>query len=241
MSGRHFDVAIMQPGYLPWLGYFDLVAMADVFVVYDDVQFDKGGWRNRNRILTPAGPLWLTVPVLTKGRFGQRNDEVLLRDRTWPEKHARTIAQYYRRAPYFEWAFAAIEAYLANAAHHERLLDVCTEGHCRLAALIGLGTKTVLASELDCPGAGDPTARLVAICRKLGATRYISADASRAYMAEDQWRDAGIELVYQRYPHPTYPQFGQSFVSHLSIVDALMFLGPGTRALVGISHSKERR
>jgi len=235
---HHFDVAILQPGYLPWLGYFDLVAMADVFVLYDDVQFDKGGWRNRNRVLSGGEPLWLTVPIVQ--RFPQLITEVRIASKDWQAVHLRSIVQNYGKAPFFEEVFPHLEAYLSGR-RYELLLDLCTEGHKLFTRLLGLATKTCLSSELGVDKAGR-TERLVAICQKFQATRYISPDAAKAYMVPDLWSKAGIELAYQQYPHPKYPQFSGEFVSHLSVVDAMMFAGPEkVRTWLGISHPKRRQ
>jgi WbqC-like protein family len=216
-------VAVLQPGYLPWLGYFDLVSLADVFVIYDDVQFDRGGWRNRNRLLGPNdAPQWITVPV--HKRFPQRIDEVQLHDERWAQKHASTLKTLYARAPHFGWCYPALEDYLLGR-RYERLLDLCLRGHEVLCQLLGVEAEVRLASALGRAEEGR-VERLVTLCQDLGATRYISGDAARAYMSDDPWREAGIELVYQGYPHPTYPQRGGEFVSHLSALDALMFAGP---------------
>ena len=127
MGERHVDVAIMQPGYLPWLGYFDLVAMADVFVLYDDVQFDKGSWRNRNRIVGRGEPMFLSVPIRTAGRLNQLIRDTEVADERWQRTHLKTIAQTYRHAPFFDWCFPEIEKYL-TARPYRWLLDVCVEG-----------------------------------------------------------------------------------------------------------------
>jgi len=223
-------VAIMQPGYLPWLGYFDLVARADAFVLYDDAQFDKNGWRNRNRLLHDGGPQWITVPV-SRGRLARQIRDVELAGSAWQADHVETIRHFYRRAPNFDFCFPAIEAYLTGCGY-DRLLALCAEGHRVLCGLLGLSPAFQLSSEIGHAGAGR-TERLVAICRDLGASRYLSPQAGREYMRADLWRDAGIDLVYQDCAHPVYPQYGAPFQSHLSALDALMFLGPAAAGAVG--------
>lgn len=238
-SETHTDVTIMQPGYLPWLGYFDLVAVADTFVFYDDVHFDKGGWRNRNRILGPQGSAnWLTAPVITAGRLSQPIRETALTPDAWQKKHLRTIQQFYSKAPHFDWCFPAIERYLSGK-QYRWLIDLCLDGHRVFAKLLNIETPVRLSSELGFAGIGR-TERLVAICRSQNATRYIAADASRAYMNEALWQEVGILLTYHNYPHPIYLQRDNRFVSHLSVVDALMFVGPNTKTFIGISHSKNK-
>jgi hypothetical protein len=229
----------MQPGYLPWLGYFDQVALADVFVFYDDVQYDKHGWRNRNRLLARGAPQWLTVPVSHGGRFGQSVRDARIADPAFATRHVRTIRQLYGRASAFETVFPAIETYLLGR-RWEWLVDLCVEGHHLIAGMLGLATPVRFARDIGHFGLGR-TERLVAICQDLGATRYIAANASRDYMNEALWRDARITLVYQDYVHPTYPQPSSPFVSHLSVLDALMHVTPEkVRAFVGVSHGKLR-
>jgi hypothetical protein len=227
----------MQPNYLPWLGYFDMVACSHVFVLYDDVQFDKHGWRNRNRLLARPEPLWITAPVLTTGRQGQSIRETLLKDGPWPQKHLKTIKQVYAKAPFFGWLYPELDAYLTRR-QYKWLVDLNLEGHHLFARLLEIDTPVRLSSELGIGASQEPTERLVAICRTLGARRYVSASASRSYMREELWRQAGIELRYQDYAHPVYGQSGDEFVSHLSVVDALMFEGPAARRFVGVSVPK---
>lgn len=225
MAERHRCVSIMQPGYLPWLGYFNLVAMADVFVIYDDVAYDKNGWRNRNRLLAQGQAQWITVPARHSGLGSQRLNKIRVDDNHWQGKHIKTIRQLYCKAPYFDWAFPELESYL-NARPYKWLVDLCLEGHHRLCSMMQIDTPVKLSSELgiDFPG---KTERLVEVCQLLGANRYISAAASKAYMNDQLWEDAGIELIYQDYPHPTYSQGSAApFVNHLSVVDALMWVGP---------------
>jgi len=225
------DVGVLQPGYLPWMGYFDLAALSNVFVIYDDVQFDKGGWRNRNRLLANGQPQWITVPV-AQG-LGRNINQVVLPQSSWQKKHLQTIRTLYGRAPYFSQVFPHIEKYLTRK-NYTNLLDLCIEGHHTLCGLLDIRTEIRLSSDIGYEGIGK-TERLVAICRSLAATRYIATNASKVYMEDHMWQEAGIDLVYQDYHHPMYEQFGRPFVSHLSIIDALMFAGPDTRAHIGVS------
>jgi hypothetical protein len=237
MAERHRDVCILQPGYMPWLGYFDQAKLADVFVMYDDVQFDKNGWRNRNRACGPKGPVWLTVPVLHSGRTGQLVRDVEIGAGDWVRRHLGTLRACYARAPYFKDVFLPVEA-LLRSGKYRRLVDLNHDVHTLLAGMLGVAENRVYASELGVPALGR-TERLVDICRRLKATRYISSDASRVYMREELWRHAGIELVYQNFPNPPYPQYG-AFVPRLSAIDALMWCGPEAARLVGISHAKDK-
>lgn len=233
----HFDVCIIQPSYLPWLGYFDQMRLADIFVFFDDVQFDKGGWRNRNRLLGREGPQWITAPVKKNGTFPTILKEMEIHSSPWQQKHLNMLKSLYGKAPFFDWCYPALDKLLSRKKYRW-LVDLNINSIMTLSGLIGFSPDTRLSSEIGFVDAGR-TERLVEICSNLKATRYISSDASKAYMKEELWNEAGIELVYQNYPHPTYRQFGRRFVSHLSAVDALMFVGPGAASFVGISHSKQ--
>lgn len=229
------NLGIMQPNYLPWLGYFDMVACSHLFVLYDNVQFDKHGWRNRNRLLARPEPLWITAPVVTSGRHLQTVRDTRLAEGPWQRKHLKTIRQIYAKAPHFDWLFPELDTYLGRR-DYRFLVDLNLEGHLLFTRLLQIDTPIRFSSELNEDlMALERTERLVTICTGFGATRYISASASRAYMIERLWQEARIELRYQDYQHPTYAQPGGEFVSHLSALDALMWEGPAARRFVGIS------
>lgn len=230
---RARTVAIMQPSYLPWLGHFSLAFLSDAFVFYDDVQFDKHGWRHRNRILLAGQPHWLTVPVLQKGRFGQLVKETEIADSKWQSKHLKTIEQAYRRAPHFDQVFPVMNEYLTKK-NYTWLMDLSIDGFNAFCRLFEMHPKTCFSSDLGHRELGR-TERLVAICKDFGAERYLSPNASSEYMLPEAWLGAGIELQYQNYDHPVYQQGDGEFVSHLSALDALMFLGPEARRYLGNS------
>jgi len=219
---RTVRVVILQPSYLPWLGYFDQLHKSDVFVLYDDVQYDKHGWRNRNRIKTPAGAQWLTVPVLTHGQGKPTNREIRIDDRqAWGRKHLQALRVNYAKAPAFAEVVKRLEPVLLRS--WERLFDL---NHAILEAvcdLLALRRDIRLSSQLGIPGA--QTERLIAICRALGADRYLTGDAAGDYLDERQFADNGIQVEYHRYRHPVYRQLHGEFVPHLSVVDVLMNYG----------------
>jgi hypothetical protein len=216
-------VVILQPSYLPWLGYFDQMFKSDVFVVYDDVQFDKHGWRNRNRIKTPQGPQWLTVPVLTHSQGKPSNRDVRIPPGDpWRRKHLQALRTHYAKAPCFGAIFPRIEGLLARDWEYLWELDVAALE--AVADLLGLRRAIHLSSSLGIDG--EPTERLVGICRALGADAYLTGDAARDYLDEAAFASAGIRLEYHNYTHPTYAQLHGDFCSHLSIVDLLMNHGP---------------
>ncbi len=223
-------VAILQPGYLPWLGYFDQLARVDLFVHYDDVQYTRRDWRNRNRIKGPGGPQWLTVPVAVKGRPNVLIRDVPIAGTDWARRHLATLRHCYARAPHFDWVYPRLESWLSRPV--ERLADLCIAGVELLAGMLGITTPTVRSSTLPgCDGL-HKTDRLLAICRALGATNYLSGAAARAYLDVAALEQAGIAVAFQDYPHPVYPQLWGDFVSHLSVVDLLMNVGPDAGAVL---------
>jgi hypothetical protein len=212
-------LVILQPSYLPWLGYFDQLHKSDVFVIYDDVQFDKHGWRNRNRIKTPQGAQWLTVPVLTHGLGKPTNRQVRIKaGDPWPRKHLQALRTYYGKAPAFDLVFPRIEAWLSRPWDFLWELDLA--GLAVFSDLLGLRREIRLSSELHVEGV--QTERLIRICRALGADTYLTGDAAKDYLEAAAFAAAGIRLEYHDYHHPTYAQLHGDFLSHLSIVDLLM-------------------
>lgn len=223
-------VGILQPGYLPWLGFFEQLYRSSVFVLYDDVPFDRHGWRNRNRVKTANGIVWLTVPVLCDLRERPLIVDVKIDNRrNWRKKHLETIRQSYTNAPFFA-AYAGLfeEAY---SREWEYLVDLDLHFISLLSEAFGLGDKTVRrSSELGI--AGGRTDRLVAICRAFGAGTFYEGAAGRSYIDTDAFRKEGIEVVFQDYRHPEYGQLHGEFVSHLSAVDLLFNHGPGSQDIL---------
>ena len=220
------NCVILQPSYIPWRGFFDLVAQADVFVFYDDVQYDKHGWRNRNRIKTPTGTQWLTIPVLHRGNVedGVEIREVRTDGRTkWARKHWQSVRQNYAKAPHFARYAPMIEQLYDGAG--EGLCDFTIASTIALAREIGIAhTRFFRSSELGVVGAR--TTRLVEIVKKVCATRYLSGPSASAYLVESEFSEAGIELAYAVYDYPEYPQLHGAYDAAVSILDTLFMLGP---------------
>jgi hypothetical protein len=215
-------VGILQPGYLPWLGFFEQLYSCDVFVLYDDVQFEKGSWRNRNRIKSPQGPVWLTVPVLLKGRgFPLIKDVKINSSIPWSKKHIKTITQNYAKAPFFEAYCDGFFAILERPFKY--LIDLDLELISWLAYQLNITTPMVLSSELAIHGSR--TQRLIDIIRTLDGNVFYEGSAGSNYINVDEFRDAGIDVVFQDYQHPVYPQLYGDFVSHLSTLDLLLNCG----------------
>jgi hypothetical protein len=221
-SGKR--VAIIQSNYIPWKGYFDIINMVDEFILYDDRQYTRRDWRNRNMIKTPQGLHWLTIPVQVKGKFEQRIDETVIDDPTWADRHWKTIAQAYAGAPYFAFYREKIGA-IFDSIHETRLSDVNRRF---LEALCGLlGIDTPLRWSTEYPATGNRTERLVSLCRLAGATEYLSGPAARAYMEENLFEEAGIALRYMDYTgYPEYPQLHGKFEHGVSVIDLLFNVGP---------------
>jgi hypothetical protein len=217
-------VAIVQSNYIPWKGYFDLINLVDEFILYDDRQYTRRDWRNRNVIKTATGLHWLSIPVRVKGRYLQRIDETMISEPAWSAKHWRTIAQAYAAAPHFATYRDAIGG-LYDAAGEERLSDVNRRFLERICELLGIKTRLTWSS--DYSAAGERTERLVSLCRHAGAQQYLSGPAARAYIDDEQFRAAGIELMYMDYAgYPEYPQLHGPFEHGVSVIDLLFNTGP---------------
>ena len=222
-------VGILQPGYLPWLGFFEQLLRSDIFVLYDDVQYDKHGWRNRNRVKGPQGPVWLTVPVRTKGLGKPKINEVAINSAQprWAYKHCQTLQQFYGKAPFFPHYYPLLEQTLVEP--WEQLLDLDLSLIRLIAGWLGLTTEIVLSSSLGCE-AEDPTQRLVDICRAVDADIFYEGSSGKNYLDLAKFAAAGIQVVFQDYQCQPYPQLFGEFISHLSVVDALFNCGPDSLA-----------
>jgi hypothetical protein len=223
---RRTVVAVHQPNFLPWLGFFDKLAAADVFVLLDDVQFprtSKGTWINRVKLLVGGVARWVTVPIVRSEGSTLAIEDVRIDDsQAWRSKLVRTIELNYRRAPAFAEVFALVSELLATP--DERIAAFNERNVRRLAERLALDPgKIVRSSELDAEG--QSTELLIELTLAVGGTAYMpGADAYR-YQEDDKFAARGIELLPQAFAHPTYPQAVEPFVPGLSIVDALMSCG----------------
>jgi len=221
-------VVILQPGYLPWLGFFDQLRRADVFVYYDDVQFDKHGWRNRNRIKTQTGPAWLTVPVRhSRLGFPKILDVEIDSGTPWARKHIETIRQAYARAPFLDRYLPALEELLQR--RWERLVDLDIACAALMARWLGLHRRIERASALGITG--ERSIRLVNICQYFGASIYVSGDAAETYLDVPLFESQGIAVEWQRYSHPRYRQLYGTFISDLSALDLLFNYGDESQSI----------
>lgn len=224
-------IAILQSNYIPWRGYFDIIASVDTFVVYDRVQYTKNDWRNRNKIKTPSGSKWLTVPV-RHNSLDQRIDETEIADPEILRKHWMTITQNYRKtAPAFRAMRDVVEPLFDRTAP-ERLTDLnvsMLESFCGL-----LDIKTPLVSSDEFELGEDRNLRLVQICEQLGADRYLSGPAARSYLDESLFTDRGIEVAWMDYEgYPAYDQPHPPFDPYVSIVDLVLSVGEEAPSMLG--------
>lgn len=221
-------VGIHQPHYLPWLRYFEKIARSDVFILLDNVQYNKNGWQNRNRVKGAAGEMLLTVPV--HAPLGAPLDAVAIdNNKPWRRKHARALAQAYARAPHWPACRGALEA--AYAREWTRLNDLNTHLIAALCGALGIGTPIVRASTLGVSGTG--TARLAALIRAVGGDAYYSgAYALESYLDPSVLEESGIRLVLQQWSPPVYGQGPGPFLPDLSIVDLLAHTGPEAAAIL---------
>ena len=213
-------VVIQQPSYLPWLGYFEQAYQADLFVFYDDVQYTKNDWRNRNRIKTPLGWQWLTVPVNYKS--GQEICDVGIDpSQKWRGKHLKALEANYAKAPFF-WHYIGFFKNL----YEQEWTDICALAEYSVIMLCKiLNIQTEFKFSKDMPVEGGQTERLVNICKSLGADRYYSPQKSKAYLDISLFEKEGIRVEFQEYKHPVYPQLHGEFMPYLSVVDLIFNCG----------------
>ncbi|MEE9274100.1 MAG: WbqC family protein [bacterium] len=215
--------AIHQPAYLPWLGYFHKILLADVFVFLDTVQIEKNGFVNRNRVRTPSGVQWLTVPVGMKGHTGKTIAEMEISPAAgWKKKHIRTLEMAYRKSPWCERYAGPLGGLIEGAG--DSLADFLFEMLAYFTAELGLSeTRIVRASELAARGRREDL--LLSICKEIGADTYLSGAAGKDYLDARGFEEAGVRVEFQEFRHPVYDQGRPGFEPNLAVVDALFHLG----------------
>jgi hypothetical protein len=223
-------VALLQSNYVPWKGYFHMMASVDEFILYDEVQYTRQDWRNRNRIKTPAGLQWLTIPV-SKGNLGKRIDETVVSDPRWASTHLKTLRQMYASTPYFDEHAERLEALYQQPS--QRLSEI-NRGFLELiAGALGITTPLRWSTEYDVAAArrrrvedDDPSELVAALCEAAGATVYVSGPAARAYLEPERFDSRGIEIEYFEYgPYPEYEQPHPPFEHAVTALDLLFCVG----------------
>lgn len=223
------SVAVLQSNYVPWKGYFDIIHDVDVFVFYDDVQFTKNDWRNRNRIKTAQGVKWLSVPV--GAGIGRTIREVEITDAHWQRKHFETLRQSYGKAPHF----AHVEPFLEEVYVARQWDNLSALNQFLITSLsrdfLGLSTRFDDSSRYDLRGAKQD--RLIELLEAMGTTRYVSGPSGRDYMDVDEFERRGIEVVFKEYSaYPEYPQLHPPFEHRVSILDLLVHAGTEAPRLI---------
>lgn len=224
-------VSINQPAYLPWLGYFERIAQSDIHVILDHVQFEKNSFVNRNKVPGPNGPVWLTVPVSTKGKFGDLaiNKLQISNGQPWAKKQWRTIKMIYQKSPFF----ADHAEFFEDTYQREwkSLSDLCY--HFTNYLLEHFDIKTKLWHSSDIGVSSINSDMVLDLCKALSATKYISGAQGRDYLESEKFSAAGIEIEFQDYQHPGYKQVGvPQFIPLMSSIDLLFNHGPNSSAIL---------
>jgi len=226
-------VAIVQSNYIPWKGYFDLIAAVDEFILFDDVQYTRQDWRNRNMIKTPTGIQWISIPVQIRGLYSQTIRQTLISNNDWQKQHWRTLTMNYSRAPFFRDTAEWLEP-LYQAATFPDLSGV--NRHFLRGICDRLGIATPLGSSSDHVLEGDPSERLASICAQAGAGVYLSGPAARAYLDEGAFARRGIVVRWFDYEgYRPYPQLWGPFEHKLSVLDLIFNTGPEARSFMKVS------
>ena len=220
-------VVILQPSYVPWQGYFDQIFRADLFIFYDDVQYDKRSWRNRNQIKTSKGKQWLTIPVRSHGAQTENipiHQIPIVWESQWSENHLKALQHSYAKAPHFDQYRPLLETFYHR--RDEFLADFTIDFTVALARELG-NTHTRFMRSSEIPGInGQKTDRLIQILQVVGGTHYISGPSARDYIEQEKFDTADITLEYMEYNYPEYPQLYPPFDPYVSILDLLFMAGP---------------
>jgi hypothetical protein len=231
-------IGILQPGYLPWLGFFEQMYKSDVFVIYDDVQYDKDGWRNRNRIKTPKGAQWLTVPVHVKFKDKQFIKDVKIDNAiNWMKRHLFSIRQNYAKSLWHEKYIDIFEE--AYSKKWDYLIDIDMFFINKIKDCLGIkDKKLIMSSSLNIKG--DRLDKIITICRTFKIDSFYEGSAGKNYIDENYFNKNGIKVKYQDYKHPEYNQLYGEFIPYLSIVDLLFNHGDESLSILTGNISKER-
>ena len=223
MNGSAKKIAISQSNYIPWKGYFDMIAAVDEFILYDDMQYTRRDWRNRNKIKTPKGAEWLTVPVHVKGKYLQRICDTQIQGRDWAHSHWNGLVLNYRRAPYFDEIASLIEPLYKSEGftHLSKLNRRFTE--C-IAGYLGMTTRISQSSDYKlCDGKSE---RLADLTLQAGGRAYISGPSAKDYLDESVFAERGIDVIWFDYSgYPDYPQLWGEFIHGVTILDLLFNCG----------------
>lgn len=220
-------VAIVQSNYIPWKGYFDLINSVDEFILFDDMQYTRRDWRNRNKIKTAKGLIWLTIPVQVKGKYYQKIKDTEISDMEWGRQHWKTITFNYNRARYFQdykhifepLYLSCQEKYLSRI-NYLFIVNICK--------ILGINTK--ISWSMDYNIVEGKTERLISLCKQAQATEYISGPAAKNYINEDLFKQENIKLSYIDYSnYPEYHQLYPPFEHGVSVIDLIFNEGENAK------------
>ena len=212
-----------QPVYLPWLGLFHKIALADSFVWFDDVQYQKKDWNNRNKIKTKNGPIWLTVPVLSKKHFEKKVGRIKINnDLPWAKKHLKSIQFSYSKSKYFDYYYE----FFKNVYNKKWIFLSDLNLHILKFFLKELKIEVPIVKLSDLKISGQKSDLVLNMCKQLKAKIYIFGGEGKNYADQEKFRGSGVEPIFQEYNHPEYQQMHGDFISHLSIIDLLFNCGP---------------
>ncbi len=215
-------VAVLQSNYIPWKGYFDIIHDVDEFIFYDEVQYTKNDWRNRNRISTPTGIQWITIP--TNGSITQSIDEVSTSGNQWQRKHFNTLLTYYSKAPFFGYYRDFLEDFYLG--HTWNSLSELNQYLIKYIAVNFLGIKTRFTNSRDYSSSGSGHEKLLSLLRSAEADYYVSGPAAQSYIHADDYMRYGIELHWKDYSgYPEYPQLNDPFCHNVTVLDLLFNVG----------------
>lgn len=215
---------ILQPSYIPWRGYFELIHRSDVFIFYDDVQYDKGGWRNRNRVKTPRGTQWLTIPVTTRRVVAEHIpiNRIEIADERWAEKHLQVLTDVYGSAPHYQEHRPWLEELYSSSSR--LLAEVTIPSTIAIAKRLGI-TKTEFLRSSELGVAGRKTDRLIGILQNVSATHYLSGPSGRDYIEAEKFAANDIQLEWMSYDYPEYPQLYPPYDGFVSVLDLMFMTG----------------
>lgn len=220
-------VIITQSNYIPWKGYFDNIAQCDVFVVYDDMQYTKRDWRNRNYIKTAQGLKWLTIPVEVKGKYFQSINQTIISEADWNVSHCMQLKQNYNKAPYFKEFYPWVEE-LYKCATFKTLTEINV--HFLKAICTFFGVQTIFLDSRDFNLVNGKTERLVSICKEISATHYYTGPSARNYMDESLFLQENIQVTYFNYSdYDEYPQLFPPFEHSVCIWDLIFNKGHNSK------------
>lgn len=218
---------ISQSNYIPWKGFFDSINAVDHYVAYDAMQYTKRDWRNRNKIKTPQGPVWLSIPVNVSGKYTQKISEVTVTDTSWCQSHWDIIRQNYKTAPYFKTYEASFKDLYQRCESLQRLTDINFLFLEQICQILNISTKLSVLNDLDQPT--ERNEKLIHVCKLHQADQYLTGPAAKNYLDENQFRLNNIEVKYFNYGvYSEYPQLYPPFTHEVSILDTLFMLGPET-------------